>query len=285
MDSINVRKIVFDLPEDVEMVFVEDDPEMSYTFLGTWFMLPYLEPYLMRSINEAIPLVKDKQLVEDMRRFVQQEGQHYQQHARANDVLRKRNPRYAGLKPLEEQMSAEFKRFTKEKSLKFNLAYAEGFECMTSAHSSAQIETGMFAKPGNALRILAQWHVMEELEHRTVAFDAYKAIGGGYLYRLFVGLWAQFHFARWGLRLTKVMKEADAEVFEKYNNPASIARRDAARKTYWKNALPRWLAIYTPWYSPRKLRLPANFEATQQVYSDMAFRAQPQSNTPQEKMA
>ena len=54
MSDINVRKIVFDLPEDVDMVFVEDDPEMSYTFLGTWFMLPYLEPYLMRSINAAL---------------------------------------------------------------------------------------------------------------------------------------------------------------------------------------------------------------------------------------
>ena len=274
MSDINVRKIVFDLPEDVDMVFVEDDPEMSYTFLGTWFMLPYLEPYLMRSINAALPMISDPQLAADMRGFVQQEGQHYQQHARANDMLRKRNPGYAGLKPLEEQMNAEFNRFTKDKSLKFNLAYAEGFECMTSAHASAQIETGMFAKPGNAFRSLALWHVMEELEHRTVAFDAYKAIGGGYFYRLCVGLWAQFHFARWGMRLTKVMKDADADVFAKYDTSDCKARRDAARKKYWAVALPRWLAIYTPWYSPRKLRLPTNFEATQKRFSDMAAAPQ-----------
>lgn len=272
MNDIAVRKMQFEFPPDVDLVFVEDDPELSYTFLGTWFMLPHLEPYLMRTMNEALRHVKDPALAEEMRRFVQQEGQHHQQHARANEMLRARNPvGYSRLRQLEEQMSAEFKRFTKEKSLKFNLAYAEGFECMTSAASSVQIETGMFAKPGNPLRTLALWHVMEELEHRNVAFDAYRAQGGGYLYRLFVGLWAQLHFMGWGRRLTQVLKEADREVFERYAKDAgSVARRDAFRKVYWKKAIPRWLAIYTPWYSPRRLPLPAGFEQTRQRLSEMA---------------
>lgn len=270
--DIAVRKMAFDFPADMDLVFVEDDPELSYTFLGTWFMLPYLEPYLMRSMNAAIPHVKDPQQADEMRRFVQQEGQHHQQHARVNEVLRARNPvGYARLRQLEEELSAEFKRFTKEKSLKFNLAYAEGFECMTSAASSVQIETGMFSKPGNPLRTLALWHVTEELEHRNVAFEAYRAIGGGYLYRLFVGLWAQAHFLGWGRRLTQVLKEADREVFERYEkDPASKARRDAFRKLYWKKAIPRWLAIYTPWYSPRSLRLPAAFEETRRRLSETA---------------
>jgi predicted metal-dependent hydrolase len=271
MNDIAVRKLVFDFPADVDLVFVEDDPELSYTFLGTWFMLPYLEPYLMRTMNEAIQHIKDPAQAEEMRRFVQQEGQHHQQHGKANEALRALNPvGYAKLKDLEAEMAAEFKAFSKTKSLKFNLAYAEGFECMTSAASAVQIETGMFAKPGNPLRALALWHVMEELEHRNVAFEAYQACGGGYLYRLFAGIWAQAHFLKWGKRLTKVMKDADQHLFAKYDNPESKARRDAFRKRYWKAALPRWLAIYTPWYSPRKLKLPSNFDQTRQRFTDMA---------------
>lgn len=271
MDDIAVRRIVFDIPADVDLVFVEDDPDLSYTFVGTWFMLPYLEPYLMRTLNAAISQVSDPRQQEEMRRFVQQEGQHHQQHGRANDIIRARKPAYAKLKELEEQMSAEFKSFTKNKSLKFNLAYAEGFECMTSAASSVQIETGMFAKPGNALRTLALWHVMEELEHRNVAFEAYQAIGGGYLYRLFVGIWAQMHFLRWGIRLSKVLLDADREELKaRFENPQSKARRNAFRKLYWRKVLPRWLAIYMPWYSPRKLKLPVNFDETRRRFSDMA---------------
>lgn len=274
MNDIVVRKIPFGFPPDMDLVFVEDDPDLSYTFLGTWFMLPYLEPYLMRSMNAAIQVVQDPAQREEMRRFVQQEGQHHQQHARANDAIRGRNPAYGRLKELEEQMAAEFRRFSQTRSLRFNLAYAEGFECMTSAASSAQIETGMFAKPGHPLRELALWHVMEELEHRNVAFEAYKAIGGGYWYRLFVGLWAQLHFMRWGARLARVMKDADQELFARYQTPEHKARRNAFRKKYFRAFLPRWLAIYTPWYSPRKLRLPANFEATRERFTAMASSTQ-----------
>jgi predicted metal-dependent hydrolase len=270
MDDIQVRRMLFDFPVDVDLVFIENDPDLSYTFLGSWFMLPYLEPFLMRSMNEAIPLVKDSALAETMRGFIQQEGQHHQQHGRANEIIRGRNPAYAPLKALEEQLATEFKQMSKTKSLKFKLAYAEGFECLTSAMSSVQIETGMFAKPGNPLRALALWHVMEELEHRNVAFEAYEAVGGGYLYRLFVGLWAQLHFIGWGLRFTKVMKEADKEALKAYDAKDIKVRRDAFRKVYWRKALPRWLAIYTPWYSPRKLKLPANFEATRAHFSALA---------------
>lgn len=268
--EIAVRKIVFDVPADVDLVFVEDDPDLSYTFVGTWFMLPYLKPYLMRSMNAALEHVKDPAQREEIRRFVQQEGQHHQQHGRVNDMLRSRKPAYAALKALEDELSAEFKHFSKTKSLKFNLAYAEGFECMTSAASAVQIETGMFAKPGNPLRTLALWHVMEELEHRNVAYEACKAVGAGYFYRLGVGLWAQWHFMRWGLRLTKVLKEADQEELKRYDTPESRQRRDALRKLYWRKVLPRWLAIYTPWYSPRKLKLPADFDATRQRFNAMA---------------
>jgi len=34
----------------------------------------------------------------------------------------------AGLKDIEDEMSADYKRFLATKSLKFNMAYSEGFE-------------------------------------------------------------------------------------------------------------------------------------------------------------
>lgn len=270
MHDIPVRRIAFEFPDDMDLVFVENDPELSYIFVGTWFMLPYLEPYLIRSMTAALDHVKSEAQREEMRRFIQQESQHYRQHARANAIIRSRKPEYAPLKALEEQLDEEFKRFSKEKSLRWNLAYAEGFECMTAAASSVQVEQEIFADPGHPLRQLALWHVMEELEHRNVAFDAYGSLRGGYFYRLFVGLWAQKHFIGWGKRLAKVLMEADRDVFARYDNADSKARLKAFRKRYWQAVLPRWLAIYTPWYSPRKLKLPSNFEATRERYTQLA---------------
>lgn len=271
LPDIAVRKMPFEFPPDLDLVFVEDDPELSYTFVGTWFMLPYLEPYLMRTMHSALEIVQDPQQRDEMQRFIQQEGFHHRMHAKANEVIRARNPRYAPLKDLETQMAEEFKSFSQTKPLEFNLAYAEGFECMTSAASSAQVELGIFEKPGNPLRELALWHVMEELEHRNVAFDAYKATGAGYFYRLRVGLWAQRHFMGWGMKLAKVMLEADKDILRRYEAPEIKARALANRKQYWKAVIPRWLAIYTPWYSPHKLRLSPKFEEARARMSALAI--------------
>jgi len=187
LQAMTVRRMNFAFTPGMERVFVKDDPDTSYTFLGTWMMLPYLEPYLIRTMRQALPHIREPQLKEDLKRFCAQEGEHYKQHALANELIRDLVPGFAALKPIEMELDAEFKRFSKDKPLKFNLAYAEGFESMTSAMSRAQLETGMFDRTDSPLADLAKWHIMEEIEHRTVAFDIYEHVVGSYLYRLRIG--------------------------------------------------------------------------------------------------
>jgi hypothetical protein len=65
------------------------------------------------------------------------------------------------IKRIEADIEADYQRFTKSKSLKFNLAYAEGFEAMTLAMALSSFDQGF------------EWHLAEEVEHRMVTFDAY----------------------------------------------------------------------------------------------------------------
>lgn len=269
MNTIAVRRMAFDFPQDMDLVFIPGDPIRSYALVGTWLALPYLEPYLIRTIQAATSKVADPVLLDEMKRFCAQEGQHYRQHARANDVIRARNPAYAPLVALEAALQADFERFTATKSLRFNLAYAEGFEAMTAAMARTMIDLGLF-EGAHPLAKLTLWHLMEELEHRTVAFDAYEAAAGGYLYRLVVGVWAQWHFLSWMGRMSKVMLQADAEMLAPYRRPEMEARRRAMRRRYLKLALPRLLSIYLPWYSPRRITLPDNFTALQARFTAMA---------------
>lgn len=265
-----IRRMDFGFSPAMERVFVKDDPEMSYTFLGAWMMLPYLEPYLIRTMRQALPRITDPRLRNDLKHFCAQEGEHYKQHARANDIIRSINPGFEAVRPLETELDAEYKHFSKTKSLRFNLAYAEGFESMTSAVSTVQLEMGLYDRVDSPLAELAKWHVMEELEHRTVAFDVLHAVGGGYFYRIAHQFWAQAHYFKWVKRFADVMRDADPDLFASYDRPEIVAARKAFNKRYWRRAMPRILATYLPSYSPRDVRLSPEFEAARQRYSSMA---------------
>jgi hypothetical protein len=277
-EDIPVRRMNFEFTDSMDLVFIEDDPALSYYFLGSWMMLPYLEPYLIRTIQAAMPLVRDPEVLEEMKRFCAQEGQHFRQHARANEVVRRVHASGPKLAALEKEVEQLFLSWSREKPLKFNLAYAEGFESMTCAGALTQMDVGMFDYMKEPVRSLMYWHIMEEVEHRRVCFDAYKhasvATGAGYWYRLKTSLWAQGHYLSWCQKFATAMIEADPAVMARYDTPELKKLRAARMKRYLWNVLPRQLATYMPWYDPGRVRLPPQFEPARQAYSALATSIQ-----------
>jgi predicted metal-dependent hydrolase len=264
----------FTFPEDMDLVFIEGDPALSYYFLGAWMMLPYLEPFLIRTVQEAMKSVRDPALREEMIRFCAQEGQHFRQHGKANDVVKRVHAAGPQLAALEKEVEAEFARWSVEKPLRFNLAYAEGFEAMTCAAARTQIEVGLFDCMKEPIRGLMYWHIMEEIEHRTVCFDAYEACGAGYLYRARMSLWFQRHYLGWCNRFAGAMIAADPEATSRYAGGEWVNIRKTRMKTYWRAYLPKYLQTFMPWYNPRRVSLPADFAAARATYTALATSIQ-----------
>ena len=271
MDDMTVRRMEFAFQPDMDLVFIKDDPEMSFMFLGAWMMLPYLEPFLIRTMRDALPHVRDAKLKDDLKRFCAQEGEHFKQHAKANELIRSLHSSYEALLPLEKELDQELKGFTKNKPLKFKLAYAEGFESMTSAMSRAQFEVGLYDRTDSPLADLAKWHVMEELEHRSVAFDVYEHVVGSWFYRMKQSMWSQRHYLTWVKRFRDVLVAPQGELFAAYETPEIVALRKAFNKHYLSRGIPRVLATYMPWYNPSKVDLPVQFEAARDHYSRTAL--------------
>jgi predicted metal-dependent hydrolase len=222
-------------------------------------------------MRDALPHVGDQKLKQDLKRFCAQEGEHYKQHAKANELIRALHPSYEALLPLEHEFERELKEWTKTKPLKFKLAYAEGFESMTSAMSRAQFEVGLYDRTDSPLADLAKWHVMEELEHRSVAFDVYEHIVGSWFYRMKQSLWSQKHYMGWVKRFQTVLVAPQGELFARYNTPEIAARRKAYNSHYLKRGIPRVLATYMPWYNPAKVDLPEQFQTAREHYSRTAL--------------
>jgi predicted metal-dependent hydrolase len=152
----------FDFPEVVDPLIVEGDPEQSYARIGLSLLLPYLEPYLIRTMRAARPQVNDARLLADLDAFNGQEGQHYRQHRAFNASIRRAG--FAGLEGLEREVEADYQRFTRDKSLAWNLAFAEGFEALTTASARFSFERGLDGMLP-AARDLFTWYLVEEFEH------------------------------------------------------------------------------------------------------------------------
>ena len=272
--EIPVRRMNFEFPDDMELVFIEGDPATSYYFVGAWMMLPYLEPFLIRTMQSALDKVDDPVLREEMKRFCAQEGQHFRQHARANEVVKRIHPAGLRLAELEKEVEALFARWSNEMPLKFNLAYAEGFEAMTCAGARTQIDVGMFDYMKEPIRGLMYWHIMEEIEHRSVCFDVYEKLVGDYLYRTRMSLWFQKHYLGLCQKFAAAMYEADPETVALYNTPQWAAIRKKRRAIYNRNFLPRYLGTFLPWYNPAKVDLPSGYHRARQTYTDLAVGVQ-----------
>lgn len=267
---ITVRRPPFTFPDGLEPVIIDGRPEESYVMVSLSLLLPYLEPYLIRSMKEARQRLTDPALGADLDAFNAQEGQHYRQHKRFNDAVRLQGGE--AIAALSAELDADYRRFTATRSLRWNLAYAEGFEAYTSALASFSFATGQIARVGPPARGLFEWHLLEELEHRTVAFDVYQHVCGGYLYRLVIGLYAQWHLTRFVLRAASAMIRADGEAFR---------ARWGGRREAWARLrpllgqmarvfVPAVFRTYLPWYTPHRLSLPEGAQAMVDGYGEAA---------------
>jgi uncharacterized protein len=261
MSAITVRKVRFAFDDAIDFDRSDDELASMLPTLALSMTMPYLEPYLIRTMKVALEKIADPVLAEDVRRFSQQEGHHYRNHALFNDRIRSQfDEAVAGrLRAIESALDADYHRFTREKRLRFNVAYAEGFEAMTCAGALAAAEHGAFddraAMPGGEIWA---WHMAEEIEHRTVAFEVFEHLVGSYPYRIVVGTWSQWHYVSYIRRFAQCMAGA---LGRRLASPRGPVQRAAAR---------RYLRTWSPWYHPARVDVPPGVEEILSRYSAMA---------------
>jgi predicted metal-dependent hydrolase len=260
----------FDVPEVVDPLIVEGDPEQSYARIGLSLLLPYLEPYLIRTMRAARPQVNDARLLADLDAFNGQEGQHYRQHRAFNASIRRAG--FAGLEGLEREVEADYQRFTRDKSLAWNLAFAEGFEALTTASARFSFERGLDGMLP-AARDLFTWYLVEEFEHRAVAFEVYDHVCGSYPYRLRVGAYAQWHTIRFAARVARHLGRENRQAFDRCGGWPAFARRQGRTVLdLLRSMLPKLLRTYAPSYTPREIELPMAVAQLAAGYSERAVR-------------
>ncbi len=181
--DIVVRRIAFEFPDDIDPHWKGDEPEWSHMVNGASVTMPYLEPFLIDSMREALAGVEDPALREAARGFMAQEGQHYRAHRRYNELLKSKG--YPELAAIEERMQRSYDRMRARRSLRYRMAFTAGFESMTLGVTQWLVDArhDLFAGSDARVGSFVLWHMVEETEHKLVAYDIYQAACPGYWMR------------------------------------------------------------------------------------------------------
>lgn len=264
-EKLEVRKIPFDFSTVSNPIWNKKKPEWSHMVNGASLAMPYLEPFLIKSVREGMELVKSEKLKADIQGFISQEGQHFQNHRRYNDILKESG--YEMLADVEEDMVKDYKRFQK-KSLKWRLAYTAGFETMTIGVTEWLIEhrQELFADADPTVSSLILWHMVEESEHKNVALDLYNELyGKNYLMRLYGLFTGSFHLMMLSRRAYVLMLKRDGLWY----SFKSRKRLMSMIIKFAKNVLPAMIRSAAPNYHPSNVKDPDWVKKWAHAYSDL----------------
>lgn len=208
---MQVRKVELDFG-DAKIHWNPKEPEYAQLLNGLSSGFPLLEPFLIKVVKQA-----KKQAPEHMHRdidlFVGQEARHYKQHAKFNKLLYEAGYQ---LDPVMAKLAKSYEKALSKKSLKFNLAYCDGFETFGPMLSYFFFEHAPELMEGwdEPTVYLWLWHLSEEFEHRAVCFELYKAIYGntpGYFYRCYMMWYAMIQLFGYGLTAYGVIIKKDRQ--------------------------------------------------------------------------
>lgn len=264
------RKVQFDWSK-TPVDWIPGQPFASHFINEINLLLPAGEFWFCRLYNQALPHVTDAKLREDVQMFVRQEAMHARAHGGAiAEYLNQRgietesNTRQEdwlfqnllGDKFAGRELRSEW---AKKRWLVFRLGIIAAIEHMTCVLGKYALENRKWDEVGAdpVLLDLLRWHGAEEIEHRSVAFDLYRHLGGGYVSRYYLaavampaifGLWA--HGAAHLMKQDERFKAKRPSAFR----PWIWLEWQRQSKTGHLPSLP-WLmkhelSFFSPWYDP-----------------------------------
>ncbi|MFJ8990204.1 metal-dependent hydrolase [Streptomyces sp. NPDC102279] len=185
--AIAPRRVSFDW-EDTPLHWIPDEPTATHVINVLHLLLPAGERWFVKVFKEALPLVRDPELLKDVKGFMGQEATHSVQHAHVLDHLAAQRLDTADFTKyvdflFEKLLGDEPPRgvpIPAGEWLRFRLSVIAAIEQFTAVLGDWVLAAeGLdLADADEVMLDLLRWHGAEEVEHRAVAFDMYQHCGG-----------------------------------------------------------------------------------------------------------
>ncbi len=176
-----VRKLRFPLTTDNARDWFGNQA-ISDLFHGLSVFFPLGEQHFIYTVRPFVDQIQDPDLKKEVEAFIKQEAYHSREHLRYNEILNELGYPAAKLEKLVKSRIGFVKKyFSKSRQLAGTCA-AEHFTAILA--NALLSEPEVLAKADPRFAALWQWHAIEELEHKAVAFDVYQATCGTYFERV-----------------------------------------------------------------------------------------------------
>ena len=183
MTDLTVRKLLIDLTTPFQTRWNGQDAFRSAFFNALSMSFPVGEQYFIDSVRAGL-----KELPEDARQplaaevqgFVGQEATHRRIHALFNGHLEKQ-----GFTNVLEKRAARRIHANAHRDVRLHVAATAATEHLTAIFADWMLRhPQVLAGAEPRLQTLWLWHSAEESEHRSTAFDIYRALNGSHTWRL-----------------------------------------------------------------------------------------------------
>ena len=174
---VPTRRVRFEYPLDDLPKNFAGDPIMSYVLMVLSSMFPDGEDFFVRSVRHFRDQITDPELKKQVAGFIGQEALHGREHRAFNAKLQELG---YPTKKLERMVRKSLAIRERIQTPHANLATTAALEHFTAVFAERLLssEEARAELGHDEVRSLFLWHALEESEHKAVAFDVYRHVGG-----------------------------------------------------------------------------------------------------------
>ncbi len=184
--KVPTRRISFEASlQDLPKHFAADDDLVaSHLMAGLSAVFPDGEDFFVRSVRNFRDQITDPELKRQVAGFIGQESMHGREHRGLNDHFGKLGYPAKRVERLTKRGLAITERLL---PAKVNLAATAALEHFTATLAELLLadEEARVLLGHDEVKSLFLWHALEESEHKAVAFDVFRAVGGSERTRIF----------------------------------------------------------------------------------------------------
>jgi predicted metal-dependent hydrolase len=172
--GITVRRLHFN-PKAIRRHYFANSPVMSHLLTALSSTFPIGEQFFVHSVRNVRNQVKDPTLQAQIAAFIGQEAMHSKAHAEFNDAWRRDDYNLDRFQAWLARKDSYIKNLHPKIQLAITCAF-EHFTALLGGYILQHPEV-LSTLDDDAMKLWV-WHAIEEIEHRSVAFDVYQAVYG-----------------------------------------------------------------------------------------------------------